>query len=93
MLFSFLFPKLILVRLMKKEQTLILIPLESKEIIEVKEELIREGKRRRILRSTIITANIIRNTVSVTTDCEDFIQDLSSSKKFKAVPVIFPSLN
>lgn len=78
---------------MKKEQTIILIPLVSKEIIEVKEELIREGRKRRILNSTIITVNLVRNTLSVTSDCEDFIKELSSSQKFKAVPVIFPSLN
>jgi hypothetical protein len=78
---------------MKKEQTIILIPVDRKEIIKVKEELILEGRKRRILNSTIITVNQIRNTVSVTSDCEDFIRDLSSSEKFKAVPVVFPSLN
>lgn len=78
---------------MKKEQTIILLPLDQKEIIDVKEELIRESRRRCILKSTIITINPIRNTVSITTDCEDFINELSSSGKYKTVPVVLPVLN
>ena len=78
---------------MQKEQTIILSPLSKKGIIEVKEEIIQEVIIRNVQNSTIITANLIRNTVSVTSQDEEFIRDLCSKKEFAVVQVLKPFLN
>jgi len=78
---------------MIKEQTIILTPVTSKKIVEVKEEIIQEAVERNIQNSTIITANLIRNTVYVTSTSEKFINDLASNKDFIVNAVVFPMLN
>lgn len=78
---------------MQKEQTIILSPLSKKGIIEVKEEIIQEAIVRNVQNSTIITANLIRNTVSVTSQDEAFIRDLCAKGEFAVVQVMRPFLN
>lgn len=78
---------------MQKEQTIILSPVTKKEIIAVKEEIIQEAIVRNVHNSTIITANLIRNTISVTSEDEEFIRDLCSKKEFTVVQVLKPFLN
>lgn len=67
---------------MLKEKTIILAPLTSKRIVDIKEEIIQEAIERNIQNSTIITANLIRNTIYITSSNEEFIRDLSSSNDF-----------
>lgn len=78
---------------MKKEQTIILSPVSNKKVIEVKEEIIQEAVERKIHQSTIITANLIRNTLSVTSKDEQFIKDLCSNKEFEVIKIVVPFLN
>jgi len=74
---------------MLKEKTIILAPLTSKKIVDIKEEIIQEAIERNIQASTIITANLIRNTIYITSSNEEFIRDLSSSNDF-AVSCVVP---
>jgi len=67
---------------MLKEKTIILFPLTSKKIVDIKEEIVQEAIERNIQGSTIITANLIRNTIYITSSNEEFIRDLSSSHEF-----------
>jgi hypothetical protein len=78
---------------MQKEQTIILSPVDKTRIFEVKETIIQEAIERNIQNSTIITANLIRNTVSVTSKDDTFIRDLSRSKEFTVIQVVTPFLN
>ena len=78
---------------MQKEQTIILTPATSKKIIDIKEQIILEAVERNIHNSTIITANLIRNTVYVTSSSEAFIKDLSSNKDFIVNAEVLPMLN
>ena len=78
---------------MQKEQTIILSPVSNRKVIELKEEIIREAVERNIQNTTIITANLIRNTISVTSTDRDFIRMLSVDKNFLVVPIVVPFLN
>lgn len=78
---------------MQKEITIILTPVSNRKVIELKEEIIREAVERNIQNATIITANLVRNTISVTSSDETFIKELSSNREFQVIPIIVPFLN
>jgi hypothetical protein len=78
---------------MKLERTIIVTPLSRRRLSEVREELIREGVKRNIHDSTLVTINPYRQTLAVTSDSFDFLNAITANHNYSVMPIILPNLN